>query len=358
MNNKMNNLNMEPLISEIENVIRDGVKNILKDYINRYELLEETHQLIMNLPSVRNELDKNFKSETFKKHEEIQAINFKPNNTMEIDIENIKNLTKNIVKTEIETIENKFDKMENNYNRIAHMLEKICDNMLMLNEDVTKLKDKDTHTNSSSQTIIQPSIVTSSLNENIKLEIKEEEVESEKDDKDDEDKDEKDKDESDDESDEDDKDDESDEDDKDDDESDEEEEKDEDVESDEDEELKEAVEKEVEKEDAESDEDEVEELKEAVEEEVEKEDAESDEDEVEEEEEEEASKEEDEIETEASEEEQEEEEELIEIEIDDIAYCTNNEDNGFIWELSEDGEQGDKVGYLKEGEPFFYSEEK
>jgi hypothetical protein len=102
----MNNLNMEPLISEIENVIRDGVKHILKDYINRYELLEETHQLIMNLPSVRNELDKNFKSETFKKHEakyeqnneEIQPINFKPDNTMEMDIENIKNLTKNIVK--------------------------------------------------------------------------------------------------------------------------------------------------------------------------------------------------------------------------------------------------------------------
>jgi hypothetical protein len=82
--------------------------------------------------------------------------------------------------------------------------------------------------------------------------------------------------------------------------------------------------------------------------------------------------EEDEVETEASEdEEEEEEEEAVEhtppteeeaeleiITIDDIDYCTNDLENGFIWELSEDGEQGDKIGYLKEGEPFFYADEK
>jgi hypothetical protein len=78
----------------------------------------------------------------------------------------------------------------------------------------------------------------------------------------------------------------------------------------------------------------------------------------------------DEVETEASEEEEEEEiettpddtkeeeeEELEIITIDDIDYCTNNEENGFIWELNEDGEQGDKIGYLKDGEPFFYADE-
>ena len=54
---------------------------------------------------------------------------------------------------------------------------------------------------------------------------------------------------------------------------------------------------------------------------------------------------------------EEEDEELVEIEIDDITYCTNDEENGFIYELKEDGEVGDKVGYLKEGEPFFYADE-
>jgi hypothetical protein len=70
----------------------------------------------------------------------------------------------------------------------------------------------------------------------------------------------------------------------------------------------------------------------------------------------------DEVETEAeaSEEEAEasEEEEYIEIDIDDVTYCTNNEDNGFIYELTEDGDVGNKVGYLKDGEPFFYADEK
>jgi hypothetical protein len=53
-----------------------------------------------------------------------------------------------------------------------------------------------------------------------------------------------------------------------------------------------------------------------------------------------------------------EEEELTIITIDDVDYCTNDEENGFIWEVNEEGEQGEKIGYLKEGEPFFYADEK
>ena len=52
-----------------------------------------------------------------------------------------------------------------------------------------------------------------------------------------------------------------------------------------------------------------------------------------------------------------EDEELFEIDIDDVTYCTNNEENGFIYQLSEDGDVGSKVGYFKEGEPFFYADE-
>jgi hypothetical protein len=51
------------------------------------------------------------------------------------------------------------------------------------------------------------------------------------------------------------------------------------------------------------------------------------------------------------------EEELYEIEIDDVTYCTNDDENGFIWKMSDDGEQGDKVGYFKDGEPIFYDDE-
>ena len=63
---------------------------------------------------------------------------------------------------------------------------------------------------------------------------------------------------------------------------------------------------------------------------------------------------EEEAETEEEEEEaEEEEEEVFEIEIDDKTYYTNNEENGIIYEALPNDEVGDKIGYLKDGEPFF-----
>ena len=52
-------------------------------------------------------------------------------------------------------------------------------------------------------------------------------------------------------------------------------------------------------------------------------------------------------------EEEEEEEEVFEIEIDDKTYYTNNEENGIIYEALPNDEVGEKIGYLKDGEPFF-----
>ena len=36
-----------------------------------------------------------------------------------------------------------------------------------------------------------------------------------------------------------------------------------------------------------------------------------------------------------------------EIEIDDITYCTNDDENGFIYELGKDGDVGKRVGFFK-----------
>jgi hypothetical protein len=82
------------------------------------------------------------------------------------------------------------------------------------------------------------------------------------------------------------------------------------------------------------------------------------EDEEEEEEEGEEKKEEEEEEEEQEEEEEKEEagedEEVFEIEIDDKIYYTNNDTNGIIYEALLNEEVGNKVGYIKDGEPFFY----
>jgi hypothetical protein len=49
-----------------------------------------------------------------------------------------------------------------------------------------------------------------------------------------------------------------------------------------------------------------------------------------------------------------EDEEVFEIEIDDKIYYTNNDTNGIIYEALLNEEVGNKVGYIKDGEPFFY----
>ena len=59
-------------------------------------------------------------------------------------------------------------------------------------------------------------------------------------------------------------------------------------------------------------------------------------------------------EEEVVEEENDAEEEVFEIEIDDVTYYTENEENGNIYAVDADGNPGNKIGYLKDGEPFFY----
>ena len=243
-----NGLKMEELFEEITHVIQKHFRKNMGDFMQRYELLEQTHQQLMKLPSVVNEL-------------QLKTINTQ--NTTNLTEKNNQESSKkeDIVKASITTV---------------------CEN-----ENIQFIIKEEPKTKTSSYT--QPIIL-----------------------------------------------------------------------SDDEEESSDEEEEEVEEEEEEEEEEEVEE-EEVVEEEVEEEE-EDEEDELE-----------DEVETEAEEEsddeeetlvqppllkvEVEEEEELFEIEIDDVTYCTNNDETGFIYELSEDGDVGEKVGYFKDSEPFFYADE-
>ena len=340
---KIESFNIEPLVFEIQNVIKNGLKVLLKDYIDRHDLLEKTHKQIMKLPSVMNEINKGGNSDSDSESD------LEPGDDKSIFI-SISDMTRDLVKKEMSYVESKLDRIEKKYESISPLISKILDKLESINAEVKVLKEtpRDNikivqmdHEKSYISNIIKPSIVSACENENIKFEIEEN-----------------------------------------DDEEDEEEDDEEIVEPIkvkkeviiiEDEELEEDVIEEEEEDVIEEEEDDVIEeeeddvieediieavvvadIKKEVEEEVEVED-------------------EDEVETEASDEEdeddeeevipaptkveKEEEEELEIITIDDIDYCTNDLENGFIWELNEDGEQGDKIGYLKEGEPFFYADE-
>jgi len=323
--NKIDCFNTEPLITEIENVIKKGLKQLLNDYMSRYQLLENTHKKIMLLPSVMNELNK---------HNIVSEDDENDNDDIEEETMffSIQNMTHELVKQEVGYIDQKIEKIDKNYNSILENLNKVLTNIQELNVDIqmlkeTPVKDKNIDTskvisNATPVTqVIKLSIVSACENENIKFDIKEEEniglnkdaeelVEKDVSDEDSSDEDEE-----------------------------EVEEDEEEVEEEEDEE-----EVEEEEEDDKSEEDDKQEQVDEVET-VEEEDEEDDKQEQV-----------DEVET-VEEEQAEVEEELFEIEIDDVTYCTDNEENGFIYKLTEDGDVGDKLGYLKDGEPFFYDEE-
>jgi hypothetical protein len=301
-------LNTEEIAMEVNNVIKKGLDKLLGDHLYRYELLEKTHDAIMNLPSVRNHLN-------------------------QAPVEIFENKNNDVNSQMIERLLKRIDELTFEVNQLKQTCKKDCTDIKVEEElVVVKLEQK----------------------ENIKLEI-EEDVTSEE----------------------------------------EEEEEEESLEEEEEESLEEEEEESLEEEEeaAEAEENICSEcdckviLKEDIvivegkkycgacdpsstkEEEEEEDDVETEKSEsvAEEEEEEEAvaSLEEEEeasaneiVAAEAVASLEEEEEELIEIDIDDVTYCTNNEENGFIYELTEDGDVGDKVGYLKDGEPFFYADEK
>ena len=202
---------------------------------------------------------------------------------------------------DIQELNHKIDKLE----------KKVIDCVFSVNCIIKLFQELNTNVNlQSKQQEIKSSIVTSCENENIKVIIKEEESDLSKEEEEEEEEEETEEEKGDDEEEE--------------EEETEEEKGDEEEEEGEEKEVVEGEEKEV-----------VEEEKEVVEEE--------------------------EIESETSEKIEEtigeEEEEIFEIEIDDTTYCTNDDENGNIW-LFENGDIGEKVGYFKENEPFFYADEK
>ena len=361
--------NTEPILSEIDNVIKNGLTKLLSEHLNRYELLEKTHQAIMSLPSVLSELNQkpcNSYNSTPQFQEKEKDTDFKSKSMMLF--------TEDLIKKEL----------DKQYESIIPLFEKMLTKIENLSNEVNKLKNKNTNniTDLAVDLTINeevPLCVKSEFSEkeNIKLEIEETtEFELENDIED--------------------------EDnveeipagtklggktwDGDDWETDDEyedavEEEDEVVEEtddetvDEDEVVEETDDETVDEDEVVAEEeDEVEENDDAVEETddaVEEDEDEAVED-VAEEEDEDVEEHDDSVETEKSDSEEEtdeevqkekettpeeEDEELFEIDIDDVTYCTNNEENGFIYQLSKDGDVGSKVGYFKEGEPFFYADE-
>ena len=308
-------LNTEEIATEVNNVIKKGLDKLLGDYLYRYELLEQTHEAIMNLPSVRNHLNlaplPQYNLET-KCDSQILERLLKRIDELTFEVNQLKQTCKKEytdIKMEDELVVVKLEQKEN----IRLEIEEASAS----EDDASEAEEEEEEEDASASEADDESSVAEEeeeAEENICSEcdckvILDEDIvvvdgkkfcgacdpsEAEE----------------------------------------------EDIEEEEENVVAEpvAAEEAVVKEPVAS-------LEEVEEDDVETEKSESVASEAEEEEEEEA-------------EEEEAEEEFIEIDIDDVTYCTNNEENGFIYELTEDGDVGDKVGYLKDGEPFFYADEK
>ena len=314
--NAIARLNTEEIVNEVNNVIKNGLAKLLGDHLYRYELLERTHEALMNLPSIRNELNQNpydFVKEHNTRHRDKNDCDMIKNDCDMIKYDLlIEKLTKRIdeLTYEINTLKYTMSVKDGERIKEEPIKEEQRENIKLvidtsfneddINNDIENIKAQIKKVNGFA------SSVASSV---ASLEADEEEVAEE-----------------------------------------------EEVADEEEEEVADEEEEEV-----------------ADEEEDEVADEEEDEEEASLEADDEASEA---VETENSDSEEEVadvnevaetvaslpvaslEEEFIEIDIDDITYCTNNEENGFIYELTEDGDVGDKVGYLKDGEPFFYADEK
>jgi hypothetical protein len=254
----MNNFDTQPLLSEINTIVNNGFQEILKDYMKRHWLLEQTHDTLVNLPTVK---------EHYANKTECVVDPYKD---VKVKLEpGVDYVTKEETLKLIQNLDNKLNDFVKVNNELFNKL------LIQVNE--LKLELSKVSVSTTDSTRIEK--------ENIKLEIVDDVVNESKIDE------------------------------------------------------NENVDQEVEVVEVES---KIEELVIDVVEDVE-EVEELDEDIIS-------------VETEMKdpeEEDDDDEEELIEIEIDDITYCTNNEENGIIYELDKEGNVGKRVGCLKEGDAYF-----
>ena len=175
---------IKDIMSDVEKVIQHGLNKLLVNYIERHELLEKTHQQLIQLPSIAEELNKR----TPKEH---------VNECSLYNDTHSKDSTQNIVRDQFIKFENKLNEIENRYNKIMPILDNFKDmvtklsiGLQVITETINNNKNNNIEfkqpisteqisteqisTQQISTDIIRKStIVTSSENENIEIHIKE-----------------------------------------------------------------------------------------------------------------------------------------------------------------------------------------
>ena len=125
---KVNIFNINPLVIEVEDVIKKGLNKILVDYMYRYELLENTHKQIMRLPSIRQELNKD-PYDLYSDDDNDEPNFYNNNNTCD--------------RSTVESLEYRLEKLEKKYDTMIPVLDKILSKIINLDEEIKSIKSSE-----------------------------------------------------------------------------------------------------------------------------------------------------------------------------------------------------------------------
>ena len=128
----VNVFNINPLVIEVEDVIKKGLNKILADYMDRYELLENTHKQIMRLPSIRQELNKH----PYDLYSDDETYD------QQLHTKSMHKSSDYMTSSVVDTLDHRLRQLEKKYDTIAPVLDKILNKIITLDEDVKSIKSQ------------------------------------------------------------------------------------------------------------------------------------------------------------------------------------------------------------------------
>ena len=124
---KYTNFNTEPLLNKINSLLKNEVDVLLSDFMDRHNLLETTHLQIMNLPSVKYELNRGTIRES------CSVDSCCDDKTRSIMFENIHSIAVKIVKNEVKTFEDKLANIEEKINSLHALINSVIETKEVIN---------------------------------------------------------------------------------------------------------------------------------------------------------------------------------------------------------------------------------
>ena len=145
MENSINALDSEHLINEVGEVIKKGINDLLGGFSERYNMLEDTHNKIMNLPSVQYHLNGNTSAS-------IYVDNCSTNmNDITTHISNLiesKLLQDNIkLQEKIDIFDNKINEYNDKYETLTNLVLELSENSNKLTKLVVELSENSNQKN-------------------------------------------------------------------------------------------------------------------------------------------------------------------------------------------------------------------